>query len=105
MTEELQALEDWVEPLLAKLSRSERRQLTPFGTCGATRPVLASSARSSNRGGESNPLPQPDQKKPRRKAGFSLAGGEGFEPPLAESESAVLPLDDPPSTIFKWPPG
>ena len=26
-----------------------------------------------------------------------LAGGEGFEPPLAESESAVLPLDDPPS--------
>jgi hypothetical protein len=25
-----------------------------------------------------------------------LAGGEGFEPPLAESESAVLPLDDPP---------
>ena len=28
-----------------------------------------------------------------------LAGGEGFEPPLAESESAVLPLDDPPSPI------
>ncbi len=27
-----------------------------------------------------------------------LAGGEGFEPPLAESESAVLPLDDPPSS-------
>ena len=27
MTDELQALEDWVEPLLAKLSRSERRQL------------------------------------------------------------------------------
>ena len=25
-----------------------------------------------------------------------MAGGEGFEPPLAESESAVLPLDDPP---------
>lgn len=25
-----------------------------------------------------------------------LAGGEGFEPPLAESESAVLPLDEPP---------
>ena len=25
-----------------------------------------------------------------------VAGGEGFEPPLAESESAVLPLDDPP---------
>ena len=29
-----------------------------------------------------------------------LAGGEGFEPPLAESESAVLPLDDPPIRIL-----
>ena len=27
---------------------------------------------------------------------FIMAGGEGFEPPLAESESAVLPLDEPP---------
>ena len=27
-----------------------------------------------------------------------LAGGLGFEPRLAESESAVLPLDDPPSS-------
>ncbi len=26
-----------------------------------------------------------------------MAGGNGFEPLLAESESAVLPLDDPPS--------
>ena len=26
-----------------------------------------------------------------------MAGGLGFEPRLAESESAVLPLDDPPS--------
>ena len=25
-----------------------------------------------------------------------MAGGGGFEPPLTESESAVLPLDDPP---------
>ena len=31
--------------------------------------------------------------------GFYLAGGEGLEPPLAESESAVLPLDDPPEGI------
>lgn len=30
---------------------------------------------------------------------YSLAGGEGFEPPLAESESAVLPLDDPPNSL------
>src|SRR5439155_13921505 len=27
----------------------------------------------------------------------SMAGGLGFEPRLAESESAVLPLDDPPT--------
>ena len=26
-----------------------------------------------------------------------MAGGLGFEPRLAESESAVLPLDDPPN--------
>ena len=31
-----------------------------------------------------------------------MAGGEGFEPPLTESESVVLPLDDPPSeTVFE----
>ena len=28
-----------------------------------------------------------------------MAGGTGFEPVLAESESAVLPLDDPPFEI------
>ena len=28
-----------------------------------------------------------------------MAGGTGFEPVLAESESAVLPLDDPPLEI------
>lgn len=28
-----------------------------------------------------------------------MAGGTGFEPVLAESESAVLPLDDPPFGI------
>ncbi len=28
-----------------------------------------------------------------------MAGGEGFEPPLAESESAVLPLDEPPKIL------
>ena len=32
---------------------------------------------------------------------YFLAGGEGFEPPLAESESAVLPLDDPPNRIAR----
>jgi hypothetical protein len=32
-----------------------------------------------------------------------LAGGLGFEPRLAESESAVLPLDDPPPAIRRAP--
>ena len=42
------------------------------------------------------------QKKWAHKGPISfLAGGEGFEPPLAESESAVLPLDDPPKRIVK----
>ena len=31
-----------------------------------------------------------------------MAGGEGFEPPLAESESAVLPLDEPPRILFQF---
>ena len=31
-----------------------------------------------------------------------LAGGRGFEPRLAESESAVLPLDDPPSGMRQF---
>ena len=31
--------------------------------------------------------------------GDGVAGGTGFEPVLAESESAVLPLDDPPFEI------
>ncbi len=29
-----------------------------------------------------------------------MAGGLGFEPRLAESESAVLPLDDPPNRLL-----
>ena len=38
----------------------------------------------------------PSHKKSQLLLAFLMAGGEGFEPPLAESESAVLPLDDPP---------
>ena len=34
----------------------------------------------------------------------NLAGGLGFEPRLAESESAVLPLDDPPPAMGPRPP-
>ena len=30
---------------------------------------------------------------------LGMAGGTGFEPVLAESESAVLPLDEPPSVL------
>ena len=46
----------------------------------------------------SHPSTQSRNEKPATRAGFFiLAGGEGFEPPLAESESAVLPLDDPPA--------
>ncbi len=37
------------------------------------------------------------RKGPLKRAISVLAGGPGFEPGLAESESAVLPLDDPPS--------
>ena len=33
---------------------------------------------------------------PNQGAVFGLAGGPGFEPGLTESESVVLPLDDPP---------
>ena len=38
------------------------------------------------------------EKEKRCKSMMLLAGGLGFEPRLAESESAVLPLDDPPLT-------
>ena len=42
--------------------------------------------------------------KPPVMGGFVLpAGGKGFEPLLADSESAVLPLDEPPNqerTVF-----
>jgi hypothetical protein len=34
--------------------------------------------------------------------GRKVAGGLGFEPRLAESESAVLPLDDPPTKLLKY---
>ena len=34
-----------------------------------------------------------------------VAGGLGFEPRLAESESAVLPLDDPPIRVPRAPGG
>jgi hypothetical protein len=44
------------------------------------------------------PLANPPKRKGARysRAPFYLAGGPGFEPGLTESESVVLPLDDPP---------
>ncbi len=48
------------------------------------------------------------QNHPRRvgQTHFMLAGGGGFEPPLTDPESAVLPLDDPPalSILYHIPP-
>ena len=44
----------------------------------------------------SSSLDPGQNKRPPGRRPLILAGGEGFEPPLAESESAVLPLDDPP---------
>ena len=41
-------------------------------------------------------IPGPKTKRAPEGARFVLAGGPGFEPGSAESESAVLPLDDPP---------
>ncbi len=43
-------------------------------------------------------LISPTKKWAPKGAHLILAGGEGFEPPLTESESVVLPLDDPPKT-------
>ena len=37
----------------------------------------------------------------RQEVGAILAGGLGFEPRLTESESVVLPLDDPPEGCAK----
>ncbi len=44
----------------------------------------------------------PQTQKGPLEAGLGLAGGRGFEPRLTESESAVLPLDDPPRGDGGW---
>ena len=44
--------------------------------------------------------PNPPKTKTRLAAGSCfMAGGLGFEPRLEESESSVLPLDDPPNSV------
>ncbi len=46
----------------------------------------------------------PQCKRPAHAGLSHLAGGLGFEPRLAESESAVLPLDDPPNSVGRGSP-
>ena len=43
-------------------------------------------------------VPQPNKNGPLR-GRFDLAGGPGFEPGFTESESVVLPLNDPPFNL------
>ncbi len=47
-------------------------------------------------GSPSSPRAHKNEKARARRAHSFLAGGLGFEPRLTESESVVLPLDDPP---------
>ena len=64
---------------------------------GAAKAASSSpAARFEPRGpNQSSPRVRNDSARTGRAESF-LAGGEGFEPPLTESESVVLPLDDPP---------
>lgn len=41
-----------------------------------------------------------EDEKARTERAWDVAGGRGFEPRLTESESAVLPLDDPPRILL-----
>src|SRR5437868_6523138 len=88
---------------LPALSGAQRRrgrgkvQTKPLGVISPKPSSLESSERERNL-----PTDRPtDQRCSARRSTknkkFQVAGGLGFEPRLAESESAVLPLDDPPS--------
>src|SRR5215218_2433461 len=72
-----------------------RASLCPSSSLNArTRRVIAT---SPARTGAPCNIPDPEKSHPTyRMHHLGLAGGLGFEPRLAESESAVLPLDDPP---------
>ncbi len=61
-------------------------------------PLAPTSASPDRKGLE----PRPQTRKGPLEAGLGLAGGRGFEPRLTESESAVLPLDDPPRGDGGW---
>ena len=62
-------------------------------------PTCACGAALVEQGSKIQPSPVlENERAPQGGPFIFLAGGEGFEPPLAESESAVLPLDDPPNS-------
>ena len=65
---------------------------SPFGPPSQAPTFSLAALLSQTRGSH----PSPPNKNPATGAGLVLAGGLGFEPRLVESESTVLPLDDPP---------
>ncbi len=78
-------------------SRAPEREKSPRGVAWTPRSHCCPSApTSASRGRGARILDPRTQKGPLLGAGLGLAGGRGFEPRLTESESAVLPLDDPP---------
>ena len=74
---------------LAAARPSDQRRCAPLSNIAA--------AMLSNKG--LNPKESQPKKRPLKGAYF-LAGRPGFEPGLAESESAVLPLDDLPIGVY-----
>ncbi len=75
---------------------SRLKALTPSGRTHCGRACGRRCAPVAPRG-EYPHLPETEKRKGPERGPFAfLAGGEGFEPPLTESESVVLPLDDPP---------
>jgi hypothetical protein len=100
----------------ARYEKTRSRRAGGFGACraetqrrtgltarpAAACPPLRSGSLRPLCGLRTDPSPPARYEKTRSRRAFSyLAGGEGFEPPLTESESVVLPLDDPPGDRFR----
>ncbi len=66
---------------------------------GWTRAGPGNSSRSGPHGWVHGVPDRDESSGPARERSLCLVGGLGFEPRLAESESAVLPLDDPPPDL------
>ena len=75
---------------------ARRDAASALGCRAAGRPQAFRGAIGGRRGGWPDPRRQRAPGSVRRQRPGVLAGGLGFEPRLTESESAVLPLDDPP---------